>query len=98
MKKIRNFILSVFALAMVFGMTVFAETEVEPNNGKSGATKIPVETKVTGTLQTDDDVDWYCFDITKQGYFTLEFGYDDTKDAGRGWAVTIYRGDNMWLR
>lgn len=95
MKKIRNFILSVFALVMVFGMTVFAATEVEPNNGKSAATKIAVETKATGELQTNDDVDWYCFDITKQGYFTLEFGYDDTKNAKWGWDITIYQGDTI---
>jgi len=55
-------------------------------------TKIEVNQMYTGNLATADQVDWYTFDITQQGYFQVELGpqNSDDKNIESGWRITVY--------
>lgn len=54
-------------------------------------TKIEVNQTYTGVLSEEDEVDWYTFEFTQQGYFTAEFS--PVGDVGKlpyGWDFMIY--------
>ncbi len=95
MRKLTKALCSFALMAMIgsVGLTAQAASESEPNNTKGSATKIAVETEVTGKLNTADDVDWYSFEITKSGYFYLDFGVDVVVDTTYGWKLYIKKGD-----
>lgn len=75
-------------------MNTFEDTswEVEDNNDATKANKIVANTLYRGNLMLDDDVDYYAFETTEDGYFTLDFAIPGIDvDVNWGWYVTIFK-------
>lgn len=102
----RNIFKGVTTIAIIFLLTITLSTftkkasaadnrEVEDNNLKSTATSIRLQETYTGQLSTVNDVDYYTFEITENGYFNIDFGIAslDTESLTDGWNIAIYNSD-----
>ena len=68
-----------------------SKTEIETY----GTTLILNQT-ATGVLSADDEQDWYIFNITERGYFTINFRRNDSADTDKineGWKCSLYSED-----
>lgn len=70
-----------------------SKTEIETY----GTTLILNQT-ATGVLSEDDEQDWYIFNITERGYFTINFRRNDSADTDKinyGWKCSLYSEDDL---
>ena len=70
-----------------------SKTEIETY----GTTLILNQT-ATGVLSADDEQDWYIFNITERGYFTINFRRNDSADTDKineGWKCSLYSEDDL---
>ena len=95
-------ILCSFAFMTLLGsvsLTAHAASESEPNNTKGTATPVAIEESVTAVLDSDNDTDWYSFETTKKGYFSIGFITDkhvmESVDYYRGWDLEVYASDGQ---
>jgi len=75
-----------------------AHYEKEENDVNTAANQIAVNTTYKGNCYYDNDVDWFVFDITKAGYFTVTLSSDasnDTSKIGSGWRFDVYSSANL---
>ena len=100
MKKFAKVLCS-FAIMTLLGsvsLTAHAASESEPNDTRGSATAIAVEDAVTGSMSSKDDADWYSFNITKQGYFYIDFEADKYATENQiqdGWNLEVYTSDGQ---
>lgn len=91
-------------LICLFSIPTFAETapvyEKENNNVLGHATAIQFNVPAKGELADFSDVDWFSFNITKEGYFSLNFGPDDNAEMkpSAGWSVYLYDKERKKLK
>jgi len=75
---------------------VSAASEAEPNDSKDTATKISLNTEVTGdTTGSKDSTDWYKFTITSAGYVTIDFEHTLVESSSTYWRLYIYDSDGV---
>ncbi len=71
--------------------------EKENNDTNLTANTISTNTKYYGNMYWCNDVDWYKYTITKDGYHTVTLGPDandcDSSYINHGWKFIIYEGD-----
>ncbi len=75
--------------------------ESEPNDTNLTPQGINVNTLYKGTLYSSNDVDYYQFKISKDGYFKLTFDTSEADNDGisDGWDVSIYKkGESSPIR
>lgn len=97
-------ILCSFAFMTLLGsvsLTVHAASESEPNNTKGTATPVAIEESVTAVLDSGNDTDWYSFETTKKGYFSIDFITDkhvvENTSSYKGWRLELYAADGQTL-
>lgn len=65
------------------------DTYTQANNAKLGQS-------MNGSLQKNDDDDWYKFTVSKSSYVNFSFSHSCIKDNGGSfWKTTIYNAQNM---
>lgn len=69
---------------------VVTDREVESNNTMETANIIALNTKVTGALSMNNDVDWYKFTTTEPGYFHVAFTHPIYNAGSVFWRISIY--------
>lgn len=93
MKKLTKVLCLLAAVTLLWSvaLTVQAARESEPNDTSNKANKIAVGEKVTGRVLSYRDYDYFSFEITKSGYFYLEFNVkkDDEWQVRDGWRVYV---------
>lgn len=70
-----------------------SKTEIETNG-----TVLALNETATGVLAKEDEQDWYIFDITDRGYFTINFKRNDSADTDKinsGWKCSLYHQDDL---
>lgn len=70
-----------------------SKTEIE-----TYGTVLTLGKSATGELATADEQDWYIFDITKRGYFTVDLKRNDSADTDKikyGWKCSLYHEDDI---
>lgn len=85
---------SEYALCMMFTPTL--EWEAEENGSSATAKEIVLNATYKGILQESSDIDWYKFKITKNGYFNVTIGPDESSDVTscrNGWKYSVYDKD-----
>lgn len=83
-------------LAMV--CTMLPMTTVKANAAvASDSEYIYVNEDVNDQLDTAEDVNWYCFDISEEGYFNLVFYYTGD-DCELGWKMTLYNDRGVEIK
>ena len=105
MKRILAFLISAALVMTNFsGMTVFAAdntAETESNNTLATGTLITSGVACVGALSSTTDVDCYKFNITENGYFSVNFSVDklvyESSQIGEGWLVTLYDSEGELL-
>lgn len=86
-EKVLKVVLSVLAAAWMF-CTV--QTNVmAANDGALNATILTSGHAVSESLDAGTDVNYYKFDMTKQGYFTISFQTEALEGIGDGWKVSL---------
>lgn len=73
--------------------TAASNWEAEENDSNLTAQSISLNTLYRGTLYTTNDVDYYQFKLTKDGYFKLSFDVSeaDIENVNDGWTVSVYQ-------
>lgn len=69
-------------------------TESEPNDEISTANDIDVNIKYSGTINKEDDVDYYKLQIYKKGKIVLNFSHPKMDDGGIFWVVSLLGEDD----
>jgi len=89
-KKTKKIISALCIVAMMVTTLPMSILDVEAANVKG--TKITTNQSCIEKLSVKDEVDWYTFEITKEGYFQIEFGPKNVDDSTieDGWKLTIY--------
>lgn len=70
-----------------------SKTEIE-----TYGTTLTLNKTATGVLSEDDEQDWYIFNITERGYFTIDFRRNDSADTDKineGWKCSLYSEDDL---
>ena len=70
-----------------------SKTEIETNG-----TVLALNETATGVLAKEDEQDWYIFDITERGYFTINLKRNDSTDTDKirdGWKCSLYHEDDL---
>lgn len=70
-----------------------SKTEIE-----TYGTKLDLNEPATGVLAKGDEQDWYIFDITERGYFSIDLKRNDSADTDMihdGWKYSLYHEDNL---
>lgn len=89
MKKIKNVIRLV--LLTVLSCLAFAFSSSAIVNGTfADAQKINVNTKYTGNISSYEDVDYYKFTISKDGYINISFNHDNLFNNNRYWSAELF--------
>lgn len=66
--------------------------ESEWNNDFSSANNITLGSKYYGNIQTDKDIDYYCFTVSGQRDITVRFEHDIIDSEDRYWDVYVING------
>lgn len=74
--------------------------EKESNATTSKANKLSSGTPRYGTMWKDDDVDYYSFKVTKNGYTTFKFAFEDNTIVKFGWNISFLdeQGNTIYTR
>ena len=64
--------------------------EKELNNSRDAATPISANKKYKGSLLSSSDIDWYSFNLAKDGTIQLYFDHPDLSTVNTYWSVTLY--------
>ena len=100
MKKALMFLL-LAALSLTLSLApAFAAdpvTETGQNDSPSEAQRVPVNTYVTGILDSKKDIDYYRVDTDEPGCFRLAFEHEYMDHSDFVWAVTLTDGDSTEL-
>jgi hypothetical protein len=94
MKKVLKSVI-VFAIAavLVWALPTVTAQAASDHNTSSTAKAIAVNTPVTESLGSANDISWYKFDITDVGYFQMKFGinsFSNLDDVHYGWDLYVY--------
>lgn len=65
-------------------------TENEDNNDYGTATKIDINSSVTGNIQSEDDVDFYKFEIKNTSSITVTFSHNQFDSSNTYWRLDLY--------
>ena len=68
--------------------------EREFNDARSSATSISVNTAYCGSIRSSNDVDFYTFTTTKDGYVSLSFEHNYSDSSSTYWYIYLYPNDN----
>jgi len=69
-----------------------SKTEIETNG-----TVLTLNETATGVLEEVDEQDWYIFDITERGYFSVDLQINDNADTDLikyGWKYSLYHAED----
>lgn len=66
--------------------------ESEWNNDFSSANKIVLGSKYYGNIQTDKDIDYYCFTVSEQKRITVSFEHNIIDSSDRYWEIYVIDG------
>lgn len=65
-------------------------TETEPNDDFENACSFNVSDTMSANLSSKDDVDYFSFELSSIGYFTIDFAHDVVPGLGSIWKLYIY--------
>ncbi len=90
----------VFYSSLTYNMQInYTEStiwETEVNDVYAQANHAKLGQTMYGSLQKNDDNDWYKFTVSKSSYFNFVFSHSRIKDDGSSfWKTTIYNAQNM---
>lgn len=71
--------------------------EKEFNETIVTANTIPVNTKISGSMMTSSDVDWYKFELPEDGTISLTFEHDYVDSSSYYWSTYFYTNENKQL-
>ncbi len=100
MKKLLAFLLCtimIFSSSVICASANTVSREVEDNSIVAKATVLT--NKITGAISSNEDVDYYTFNSTKD-YFVVDFSLNSNffgNDVGDGWDISIYDKDNKLI-
>lgn len=88
-------IIAIITLICTIGcITVFAaSSETEDNNSAANATNVSVNQTVSGNLSKSNDVDWYKFTVSSDGYISVSLSHDVISTTNVVWRFQIYHSD-----
>ncbi len=69
--------------------------EQEPNNAALEATPMSLNRFHGGSLHRFDDQDYFSFDLTADGYISIEFTHDRFDDNANGWRIILLNEDRV---
>lgn len=87
----------VLSSVAVGGVTQVAQAASKTEIETYGTTLTLNET-ATGVLKKKDEQDWYIFNITERGYFSVDLKRNDSADADKihkGWKYSLYHEDDL---
>lgn len=87
----------VLSSVTVGGVTQVAQAASKTEIETYGTTLTLNET-ATGVLKKDDEQDWYIFNITERGYFSVDLKRNDSADTDMihyGWKYSLYHEDDL---
>lgn len=64
--------------------------ETEENNDYGTATKISINSSITGNLQSEDDVDFYRFDLKNSVSINISFSHEQFDSRDTYWCYQLY--------
>jgi len=77
-------------LLLCMSINVFAANESESNDSKDNATAIAVNSITYGNLSKSNDVDWYKFTVSQNGYFSVSFSHTTLDNSRTYWVFRLY--------
>lgn len=63
--------------------------EQEPNDTALNATPMSLNSFYGGSLHRFDDEDYFSFDLTADGYISIEFTHERFDDSANGWRISL---------
>lgn len=84
---------SVAAIGEMRVAQAISKNEIEANG-----TELTLNEPATGVLEAEDEQDWYIFNITERGYFSVDLQINDAADTENihdGWKYSIYHEDDI---
>lgn len=82
-----------YTLRVNFTETV--NTELEPNSSAKKATQIAVNTDYNGAVAGSSDSDWFKFDLTSDGYISVDFLHEMISSSSSYWRIYVYQADGV---
>lgn len=74
----------------------YIETDVwekETNNDKYSANRIDTGINYYGTISSENDKDWYAFDLASPGVLDVSFSHTQVESSDAYWNLYLYRDD-----
>lgn len=65
-------------------------TEVEKNDTSANANAISLDTQEFGQLSSQNDIDWYKFEVKNPGRISVTFAHDCYEVFGNSWKLNLY--------
>ena len=93
MKKVLAFLLAIVMTLGFCALTAFAASEDEPNDKKSQATSIALNTEVTAKLGKSSDEDWFKIKVPANGHIRVELGHELISSTSTYWEIRVYQSD-----
>ncbi len=69
--------------------------EQEPNDTALNATPMSLNRFHGGSLHRFDDEDYFSFDLTADGYISIEFTHERFDDSANGWRISLLNEDRV---
>ena len=70
-------------------------TELEPNATSKNATEIELNKDYVGSVAGNSDYDWFKFELTTDGYITLDFSHEVLSSTSSYWNFYLYQADAL---
>lgn len=66
------------------------DTENENNNDYDTATSINIGTQMIGNIQSNEDVDFYKFNLSNKSTIKISFSHEQRDDSGYFWSIELH--------
>lgn len=70
------------------------ETEIEDNNDYGTATKIDLNSSITGNIQSEKDIDFYRFELKNKTSIKVNFSHEQFNSSNTFWCFEIYSANS----
>lgn len=78
---------------MKINFKVASNWEKEINNSSETADLLWVNNTIYGSIYSENDVDWYKFEVEEEGYLTIDFKHTSINSTNEFWKMWVFHSD-----